>query len=338
MIVNRYLSFDGPKILNVREETLLRPAPGEILVESVFSAVSTGSEILAYRGEFPEVLELDGSLPGVSAPCSHPLRYGYSTFGRVAETGEGVTLFRKGDGVFCFRPHQLRHVLPAAEVIPVPADIPPEGAAMLANAETAVGLVMDAAPVAGENAMVIGLGVVGLFTAWLLRQNGMIGVSAVDPSPFRRGFGSWAGLEADRVYSEVRDCGRDCPGGIDLTIEVSGNPSALDAAIRTAADFGRIVVGSWYGGRRASLDLGSDFHRKALRIVSSQVSRIAPEHSGRFDKVRRFGTAWELIRRSDPRKLVTMKTPLSGAPEAYRVLEAGNSANLQVLIDYQAGE
>jgi len=51
---------------------------------------------------------------------------------------------------------------------------------------------------------------------------------------------------------------------------------------------GRVVIGSWYGSKPVQLDLGGAFHRSRIRLISSQVSSLAPELSGRWDKSRRF--------------------------------------------------
>ena len=76
------------------------------------------------------------------------------------------------------------------------------------------------------------------------------------------------------------------PEGTDLTLELSGSPEALGAAITLTRFSGRIVIGSWYGEKRAPIDLGGLFHRSRLKLISSQVSTIAPELSARWDKQR----------------------------------------------------
>jgi hypothetical protein len=74
----------------------------------------------------------------------------------------------------------------------------------------------------------------------------------------------------------------------------------LDAAIALTSFSGRIVIGSWYGEKRAPVDLGSIFHRSRIKLISSQVSTIAPELSARWDKTRRFAVAWEASGASTP--------------------------------------
>ena len=94
------------------------------------------------------------------------------------------------------------------------------------------------------------------------------------------------------------------------------------------------MIGSWYGEKRAPLDLGGKFHRSRIRLVSSQVSSIAPELSGRWDKARRFGVAWEALKRIQPEKWITHRFPLSEAQEAYRLLDENPQDSLQVIFQH----
>jgi threonine dehydrogenase-like Zn-dependent dehydrogenase len=105
-------------------------------------------------------------------------------------------------------------------------------------------------------------------------------------------------------------------------------------AVELTAFSGRIIVGSWYGRRRAALDLGGRFHRSRIRLQSSQVSTIAPELSGRWDKDRRFGVAWEATRRIRPSCWITHSFPVERAAEAYRLLDSEPASAIQVVLEY----
>ena len=120
---------------------------------------------------------------------------------------------------------------------------------------------------------------------------------------------------------------------VDLTYELSGNPAALDTAIALTGYAGRIVVGSWYGAKRAPIDLGGRFHRSRLHLVSSQVSTIDPALSGRWDKTRRFEVAWQMLRTLDTAPLITHRYRLADAAAAYRQIDQHPAATLQVLLE-----
>ena len=126
------------------------------------------------------------------------------------------------------------------------------------------------------------------------------------------------------------------PEGFDLVYELSGNPSALNDAIAATRFSGRVVIGSWYGDKRAEVDLGGAFHRSRIRLISSQVSTLAPELSARWDKRRRFAVAFDALARIQPQKWITHRFPLSQAAEAYRLLDENPQEALQVIFEHSA--
>jgi threonine dehydrogenase-like Zn-dependent dehydrogenase len=94
------------------------------------------------------------------------------------------------------------------------------------------------------------------------------------------------------------------------------------------------VIGSWYGQKRAEIDLGGRFHRSRIRILSSQVSTIDPAWTGRWTKARRLGTAWEMIHRAQPERLITHRFAARDAAQAYAMLDQNPDQALQVVLAY----
>jgi len=124
--------------------------------------------------------------------------------------------------------------------------------------------------------------------------------------------------------------------GADLTFELSGNPAALNEAIALTRFNGRIVIGSWYGEKEMDVKLGGSFHRSRIKLISSQVSTISPDLSGRWDKSRRFEVAWKVLERIRPEKWITHRFALDEAPKAYRVLDENPQETVQVIFDYKS--
>ena len=122
--------------------------------------------------------------------------------------------------------------------------------------------------------------------------------------------------------------------GADLAYELSGTPEALDQVIALTGFDGRVIVGSWYGSKRASLDLGGRFHRSRIRLISSQVSTIASELRGRWSKARRFEVAWEMLREIQPERFITQRIPLNEAPGAYQLLDQSPGETIQMILTY----
>jgi 2-desacetyl-2-hydroxyethyl bacteriochlorophyllide A dehydrogenase len=330
--------FTAPGRLELREEPLPGLAEGQVLVEAVLSAISAGTEMLVYRGQFPRELA-DGN-DHISAGLHYPLCYGYASVGRVTALGGGVSRDWQDRLVFSFQSHRSRYIASPDSLLPVPEGVEANAAIFLPNMETAVNLVQDAQPLLGECALVLGQGVVGLLAASLLRQFPLQRLVTADRYELRRKASTGAGADAalDPTFDDFHDAAlRLLPAsahGYDLALELSGNPSALDDAIALTGFSGRIVVGSWYGEKRAALDLGGKFHRSRIRLLSSQVSSISPELSGRWTKLRRFDVAWDMLRRVRPARWITQSFDVSDAAEAYRVLDEAPEQAIQVVLTY----
>jgi 2-desacetyl-2-hydroxyethyl bacteriochlorophyllide A dehydrogenase len=336
--MNRFsVVFTSPSRVSVSEEALPELAPDQVLVQTLYSAISPGTELLVYRGQFPQDLPVDESIPSLMGEFRYPLHYGYSAVGQVVAAGSQVEPGWEGQLVFAFQPHTSHFLATPQELMVLPADIPPDEAVFLPNMETAVNLVLDGAPLVGERVAVFGQGVVGLLTAALLAQFPLASLVTLDRYPLRRKAslegGSSACLDPEALDA-LEQLRLRQPGGADLIYELSGSPVALDQAIAAVAYSGRVVVGSWYGSKRAALDLGGRFHRSRIRLISSQVSSLAPELSGRWTKRRRFEVTWTMLRRVRPRRLITHRLPLSAAPQAYQLLDQSPEKAIQVILEY----
>ena len=333
----RALFFTAPGQVEVREQKLPAPGVNQVLVQTLVSAISTGTELLLYRGQFPQEMEVDQNIPALAGEFHYPLKYGYSTVGRVVETGAGVDSGWQGKLVFAFNPHESAFLTSVDTLQPVPEDIAPEEAVFLPNMETALNLVMDGRPVIGERVVVLGQGVVGLLTTALLAYFPLGDLVTLERYALRRraslDFGAHASLDPDAAGS-VQTLQARLPGGSDLSFELSGSPQALDHAIDLTGFDGRVIIGSWYGQKRADLNLGGRFHRSRIRLVSSQVSTIAPELSGRWDRTRRFAVAWEMVRKVRPGRLISRRLEIGDAASAYRLLDQQPGEAIQILFTY----
>lgn len=316
-MITRALFFDAPRRVSIRDVTLSAPTAGEVLVRGLASAISQGTELLLYRGEGPE--PFDPSLPAAS---SYPRRYGYAWVGSVVERGVGP-LPEEGTRVFALAPHGAAHVLAARDVRPIRSDIPPQRAAIAANLETALTCVWDAAATIGENAVVLGGGLIGILIAWLLDRAGAR-VTLVDPRVGRRACAKSLVPRADVLEAvESKHHSR-----ADVVVEATGDPAALDVAIQCAAQEARVIVASFYGRRRSAVDLGDAFHRRRLTLIASQVSSIPARLLARFDAERRFGIVEDLLGEPNLDGLIAEPVPFEDAPALYAKLDAGDAETL----------
>ncbi len=338
------LYFVGERQVEVRREELGPPGPGMALLATECSGISAGSELLIYTNQMSETPG-DETIDRVSRSLDYPLRYGYCSVGRVLAVGADVSPELLGRRAFAFVPHSSHFLVAVEDLLPVPEDISPEDAIFLANTETAVNLVLDGAPSLGGQVAVLGLGVVGLLTTALLAEFPLEKLVVFDRLAQRREAGRAAGAtwccdpgDDEAIAHAKATLAGEHYQGADLVFELSGSPAALNLALDLAGFHGRVVVGSWYGKRQASLDLGGRFHRQRIQIVSSQVSTIAPEHRGRWNKSRRFEEVWRWIRKLRPSRLITHRFELGQAERAYALLDTDPGAVLQVVFEYpQAG-
>jgi len=334
------LWFTAPFQVEVRSAALTAPGPGEIRVRTVCSAVSAGTELLLYRGQLPREMALDSTLQSLQQSSQYPLQYGYACVGEVQQIGAEVDPAWEGRRVFSFQPHASHFLARPEQLISVPDDVSAQAAVFLPNMETAVNLVQDGQPMIGERVVVLGQGVVGLLLSALLAQHPLASLMAVEGQSHRQNLARQLGVQsvcspteatnsAER-YSDQKPALADA----DLIFEVSGHPEALNLAISLSGYASRIVIGSWYGNKPVSVDLGGKAHRNRLQLITSQVSTIAPALGGRWDKQRRFDLAWDMIRRIDPTQLITHTLPLQQAGTLYQQLHEEQSDIVQPLFHY----
>jgi 2-desacetyl-2-hydroxyethyl bacteriochlorophyllide A dehydrogenase len=334
------LYFTAPKKIEIREMELPFPKENEVLVESICTAISAGTEMLVYRGEFPRIKDQHD---GLSSGLNYPLAYGYACVGQIVEIGKMINREWLNKLVFAFQPHSSHFIAKIESLIPVPKSLSPETACFLPNMETAVNLVQDGAPILGERVLVLGQGVVGLLTASLLSNFPLESLVTVDNFELRRNALTVAGQKSkvgDLRFStfdpsQIEKIKSSLHPGADLTFELSGSPSTLNDAIELTTFSGRIVLGSWYGQKRAEINLGGKFHRSRIKLISSQVSTISPELSGRWDKSRRFDITWQALERINPEKWITHRFSLNDAEKAYRLLDENPQETIQIIFNFR---
>jgi 2-desacetyl-2-hydroxyethyl bacteriochlorophyllide A dehydrogenase len=266
------------------------------------------------------------------------VKYGYASVGRVTEVGGDVTHLEPGDLVFAFNPHETRYTTPANCVVKLPDTMPPRRGTLVANVETALNAILDAAPRVGETVLIIGQGVIGLLIAWFARRAGAALVVTADTLENRRRVSKHFGadLSVDPLRDDIGDKMAEVTGGAgaDVVIEASGQPAALDLAIKAASREGRVVVVSWYGLKRAALSLGTDFHRKRLTLKSSQVSSLDPALGPRWTVSRRRQLAVRYLPEIPCDRLISHIFPFARAAEAYRLIDEHPEQVVQVVLDY----
>jgi len=291
----------APMLGEIREETLPPPAAGEIRVRTLFTGVSRGTERLVFEGRIPvsEFQRMRAPLQGGVFPF--PVKYGYCAVG-VTEAGQQV---------FCLAPHQDAFNAPESLCQALPPGLPPSRAILAANMETALNIVWDAVPLAGERILVIGAGVVGLLTALLLARIPGAGVAIHDTDP-----GKAALAEQFGATFVAEPAG----GDFELVVHASGHPAGLVTALAAAAFEARIVEASWFGAKPVTLPLGEAFHSRRLTMRASQVGAVAAPMRGRHTHADRLALALRLLLDDRCDLLLGAPVPFGALPEQFAAL------------------
>jgi threonine dehydrogenase-like Zn-dependent dehydrogenase len=312
----RALFHTAPRCVDIREVPVPQPAAGEVLVRTLCSGISGGTERLVYRGEVPADLALDDTIDALGGTFSYPFAYGYACVGEVAESGQPV---------FAFHPHQDIFAARVDDLIPLPA-IEPAPATLFPLVETALQVTLDAGAGYRDRVVVLGAGVLGLLTSLLLQQSGWRPVLA-EPLAWRRVLAASLGATAAAPEELAEE-------KVPLVIDASGNPDAPAMALNMLAHEGTLLIASWFGTKPVMLPLGGAFHRRRLIIRSTQVSTVPARLSGTWTRSRRQREAVELMTELPLAQLCTHIFAFGDAAEAFRAVDEGTPGLMHAVLDY----
>ena len=331
--MGRVVTFEGPKRVGVKEYDDPPLAPNEVRLRTLFSGISAGTEMTAYRGSNPYLskrweeerrlfLEDDVSI-------EYPVEgWGYEEVGEVAEVGSEVGKVAVGDVVYGTWGHRSTQVVDegwAAERR-LPPGVDPVVGVFSRIGAIALNGVLDADIHVGEFVAVFGQGVPGLIAAQLARLNGGT-VVAVDGIDRRLELARELGAEHVvnfRERSPAEEVKALTEGrGADVCIEFSGSYRALHEAIRTTAYNSKVVSAGFFQGEGAGLFLGEEFHHNRVRIVCSQISGLSPALDHRWDVRRLERTVMSLAAegRISLAPLVTHRFGIDEAARAFELLD-----------------
>ncbi|MGW1379686.1 zinc-dependent alcohol dehydrogenase [Streptomyces sp. NPDC002446] len=296
----------------IRPVSLPEPGPDEVLVRTLYSGVSRGTETLVFRGGVPESQHEAMRAPFQEGDFPAPVKYGYLNVGVVEEGPPAL----RGRTVFSLTPHQTHHVVPAHAVTPVPDGVPAARAVLAGTVETAVNALWDAAPLVGDRIAVVGAGMVGCSVAALLARYPAVRVQLVDADPARAETARALGVEFALPQDALGDC--------DLAVHASATEQGLARSLELLAPEGTVIELSWYGDRRVSLPLGEAFHSRRLVVRSSQVGAVSAARRARRTFADRLALALDLL--ADPvfDALITGESAFEELPSVLPRLASGD--------------
>jgi len=294
----------------IRTEPLAPAATGEVLVRTLYSGISRGTESLVFRGRVPPSEFERMRAPFQDGRFPAPVKYGYASVGEVEEGPPDL----KGRFVFTLYPHQTRYVVPATAVHLLPVGTPPGRAVLAANLETAINGVWDARPLVGDRVSIVGAGAVGCMVAWLVSRIPGCEAELVDMNPAKAAVARALGV---RFAVPER-----ATGEADVVFHTSGAPGGLALALQVAAFEATVAELSWYGDQAVPISLGEAFHARRLTLKSSQVGSVAQSQRARWDTRRRMELA--LASLTDPALdvLITGESDFEALPQVMAELAA----------------
>jgi threonine dehydrogenase-like Zn-dependent dehydrogenase len=306
----------------IRSEALPAPQQGEVLVRTLFSGVSRGTEALVFAGAVPPSEYERMRAPHQAGEFPAPVKYGYCNVG-VVERGPSDLI---GRSVFCLYPHQTRYVVAAAAVSALPDDVPASRAVLAANLETAINGLWDAAPRVGDRIAVVGAGTVGCLVAWLAARIPGVEVELIDVDERKRAVAERLGVALALPAAATR--------AADLVVHASGSAAGLATALDLAAFEATVLEMSWYGNRRPNVPLGEAFHSRRLTLKSSQVGSIATAQRARWSFGRRMQLVWRLLRDPALDALISGESAFEELPDVLARLAASSAYTLCHRIKY----
>ena len=342
--MGRVVTFAAPRVAVLADEPDPSPGAGEVRVETIYSGISAGTELTAYRGSNPYLhkrwiaarrLFVDGDATAMTYPLEG---WGYEQVGRVAE-GDGVAVGTVVWGTWGHRSAAAVPATRAAECV-LPDGLDPLLGVFARIGAIALNAVLDADVHIGETVAIFGQGVPGLIATQLAAASGAT-IVAVDAIDRRLALAASVGAAhlvnvADgspaEAVKEVTD-GR----GADVAIELSGSYAALAEAVRATAYASRVVAAGFYQGDASALRLGEELHHNRIELVASQIGGVAPRLAHRWDRTRLERTVMRLAADGRLRldTLVTHVLPAEAAPEAFRLLDERPEEVVQVVLDFR---
>jgi NADPH:quinone reductase-like Zn-dependent oxidoreductase len=316
------LWYVGPGRAEIRRERLPPLAAGMVRVRALHGAISRGTEALVAAGKVPASEYGRMRCPHMGGSFPFPVKYGYATVGRVEAGPDGLI----GRTVFTLHPHQILFDVPADAAAPVPDTVPMSRAVLAANMETALNATWDADPLPPGPIAVVGAGVVGALVGFLCAKVKGAAVTLIDINPAREELARALGLGFAKPDNAPVDCA--------LVVHTSADPRGLATAIAIAGEEATILEMSWYGEGTVPVPLGGAFHSRRLKIMSSQVGKVAPSRRATTSHRQRLEQSIELL--ADPRldALLMPAVPFRELPERLPDILNRQSGVLCQLISY----
>ena len=248
------------------EVDCLEPKAGEVTVRLEYSAISSGTEKANYIGERASIFDAE------DAEAVFPRAVGYSAAGVVVEVGEGVGSVKAGDRVIVYwGKHKKLITISEKNVLKIPDEVPLAEASMALISTFPLAAVRKTKIEIGESALVMGLGILGMFAVQQFRTAGAYPVIAVDPIAERREMALKLGADyaIDPTVEGFADKVKELTGGVNACVEATGLGIGLIQALDCMKKMGRIALLGCTRNSNFSIDYYSKVHGKGVSLIGA---------------------------------------------------------------------
>lgn len=263
----RQIVFTKPYVAELLEVECLPPREGEVTVELSYSAISAGTEKANFIGQRNSFKQAE------DAEAVFPRTVGYSSAGVVTAVGDGVTDIAVGDRVaLCWGKHKKHVTISRKQVVKLPEGVSEKEASMALIATFPLAAIRKTRLEIGESAMVMGLGILGIFAVQLLLAAGACPVIAVDPIKERRELALSLGADvaldptAADFYERVKQVS---DGGVNVCIEVTGLGVGLVQALDCMQAMGRVALLGCTRSSKFEIDYYGKVHGRGVSLIGA---------------------------------------------------------------------
>jgi hypothetical protein len=311
---------------NVISEIIRQPEIEDlqrIKINSKYSLVSSGTEILIARGLVPSSLYMEMVVPYMKGEFTFPIKYGYSLVGEI--DAKDKSYHQKP--VHLLHPHQDICLVHHEDCFEIDCDIPAKRATLASNMETIVTAIWDSEVSIGDRVLITGFGLIGSLLARILSMMPGIEVYILEIAEKRKQYVKNMNFALLESPDEVNQ-------PFDIAFNTSHHESGLQHCIDLTGTEGKIIELSWYGNKDVSIQLGGSFHSMRKKILSSQVSALPLNRLGRWDFKRRKKLVFELLRNPSFDDHLTHEISLDEAAELFNQWRHENPEGLGYCINY----
>ena len=290
-----------------------------VLVKTIYSGISKGTEKLVSsklvnRDQF-ELMKA----PFQEGSFDLPIKYGYINIGKIVDGPKQIL----NKNIFSLFPHQSLYEIPIKNISVLPnRNI--KKFLLTANMETAINIFWDSMPNKKDKIIIIGLGSVGILTAYYFQLRKFNQVYVYDSNLKKKSIAKYLKFKFID-FNKIKSA--------DIVINTSADYNILKNSMKILSNEGKFIEASWYGNKKGLINLGGHFHSKRLKIISSQVSQIPIHLKNKYDFNKRLKLAINALKNDKLKKLITSESTFFNLEKDYFKI-INNKNTIMHLIKY----